>query len=199
MRPMEKAGGRQPHAISLALLFACVVLAWSPETFALDPKLDVSQYAHTSWKIRDGFPKGDLGAIAQTRDGYLWLGTESGLFRFDGVKSVLWHPPANQELPSNWIFSLLVTRDGTLWIGTEKGLASWKDGKLTQFPELADRYLFKLLEDHEGTVWASGMAVSTEGSAQFATAASSVSETTAVLVAERSIYTRTAREISGPE
>ena len=161
MRPMEKAGGRQPHAILLALLFACVVLAWSPETFALDPKLDVSQYAHTSWKIRDGFPKGDLGAIAQTRDGYLWLGTESGLFRFDGVKSVLWHPPANQELPSNWIFSLLVTRDGTLWIGTEKGLASWKDGKLTQFPELADRYLFKLLEDHEGTVWASGMAVST--------------------------------------
>src|SRR6185503_20086776 len=158
---MEKAGGHRPHAISLVLLFACVLLAWSPDTFALDPKLDVSQYAHTSWKTRDGFPKGDLAAIAQTPDGYLWIGTESGLFRFDGVKSVLWRPPANQELPSNWIFSLLVTRDGTLWIGTEKGLASWKDGKLTQFPELADRYLFKLLEDHEGTVWASGMAVST--------------------------------------
>jgi ligand-binding sensor domain-containing protein/signal transduction histidine kinase len=125
----------------------------------LNPKLDVSQYAHTSWKIRDGFPKGEVTAIAQTPDGYLWLGTESGLFRFDGFKSVLWRPPANQELPSNFIFSLLVTRDGTLWIGTAKGLASWKDGKLTQYPELAGRYLFKLIEDREGTVWASGMAV----------------------------------------
>ncbi|HYV13004.1 MAG TPA: two-component regulator propeller domain-containing protein [Pyrinomonadaceae bacterium] len=138
---------------------ACVLLAWCPETFALDPKLDVSQYAHTSWKIRDGFPKGEITSIAQTSDGYLWLGTESGLFRFDGVRSVLWRPPANQELPSSFIFSLLVARDGTLWIGTANGLASWKDGKLTQYPELAGRYLFKVLEDREGTVWASGMAV----------------------------------------
>jgi len=136
-----------------------VLLACCPDTFALNPKLDVSQYAHTSWKIRDGFPKGEITAIAQTPDGYLWLGTELGLFRFDGIKNTLWRPPANQELPSNFIFSLLVTRDGALWIGTAKGLASWKDGKLTQYPELAGRYLFKLVEDHDGTVWASGMAV----------------------------------------
>src|ERR1044072_9762299 len=128
---MEKARGRPPLAISLALLCACVLLACCPDAFALNPKLDVSQYAHTSWKIRDGFPKGEVTSIAQTPDGYLWLGTESGLFRFDGFKSVLWRPPANQELPSNFIFSLLVTRDGTLWIGTAKGLASWKDGKFT--------------------------------------------------------------------
>lgn len=156
---MEKARGPQPHAISLAFVCACVLLACCPETFALNPKLDVSQYAHTSWKIRDGFPKGEVTSIAQTHDGYLWLGTESGLFRFDGLKSALWRPPANQELPSNFIFSLLVTRAGTLWIGTAKGLASWRDGKLTLYPELADRYIFKLVEDHEGTVWASGMAV----------------------------------------
>jgi len=157
---MEKARGRPPLAISLAFVCACVLLAWCPDTFALNPKLDVSQYAHTSWKIRDGFPKGMISSIAQTPDGYLWLGTESGLFRFDGIKNVAFHPPANQELPSNFIFSLLVTRDGTLWIGTAKGLASWKDGKLTQYAELAGRYLFKVVEDHEGTVWASGMAVS---------------------------------------
>ena len=152
--------GRQPHAILLALAFACVLLAWCPATFALNPQLDVTQYAHTSWKIRDGFPKGEITAIAQTPDGYLWLGTESGLFRFDGVRNVVFQPPASQELPSSFIFSLLVARDGTLWIGTAKGLASWKDGKLTQYAELAGRYLFKVLEDHEGTVWASGLAVS---------------------------------------
>jgi len=51
---------------------------------------------------------------------------------------------------------LLAVRDGTLWIGTWNGLASWKNGKLTQYPELAGRYIFALLEDHEGTIWASG-------------------------------------------
>jgi ligand-binding sensor domain-containing protein len=54
----------------------------------LDPALDVSQYARTSWKIREGFSKGTILAIAQTPDGYLWLGTEFGLLRFDGVRNV---------------------------------------------------------------------------------------------------------------
>ena len=158
MRTMEKGRGRRPHLISLGVL-AYLLLAWCPAAFALNPALDVSQYAHTSSKTRDDFPKGEITAIAQTPDGYLWLGTEFGLFRFDGLKNFRWHPPGNQPLPSEFIFSLLVTRDGTLWIGTAKGLASWKDGKLTQYAELAGRYIFTLLEDHEGTVWASGAAV----------------------------------------
>src|SRR5215471_11560275 len=108
------------------------MLAWSPCTFALNPDLDISQYAHISWKIRDGFTKGSINTIAQTPDGYLWLGTEFGLVRFDGVRTVPWQPPLDQHLPSNEIVRLRVTRDGTLWIGTVKGLASWKDGKLTE-------------------------------------------------------------------
>src|SRR5262245_57175438 len=151
MRPMKKVSRQGRHVFPLAFVCACVLLAWSQQTFALNPRLDVTQYAHSSWKIRDGFPKGEITSIAQTPDGYLWLDKDSGLFRLDGVKSFLWSPPANQELPSSFIFSLLVTRDGTLWIGTAKGLASWKGGKLTQYPELAGHYLFKLLEDHEGT------------------------------------------------
>jgi ligand-binding sensor domain-containing protein/signal transduction histidine kinase len=157
MRAMKKPG-RGRHVFLLGLV-VYLISASCPSVFALNPDLDVSQYAHTAWKIRDGFPKSEISSIAQTPDGYLWLGTESGLFRFDGVRHVQWRPPANQELPSNWIFSLLVTRDGTLWIGTEKGLASWKDGKFTQHAELAGRYIFKLLEDREGTVWVSGAAV----------------------------------------
>lgn len=143
----------------LGALLTFMLLALCPSAFALNPSLDISQYAHTSWKIRDGFPKGQTTSIAQTPDGYLWLGTEFGLFRFDGVRSVLWQPPADQKLPSNFIFSLLVTRGGTLWIGTSKGLASWKDGKLTEYPELAGQYIFRLIEDHEGTVWVGGTAV----------------------------------------
>src|SRR5690348_12683712 len=107
-----------------------MMFAWCPSVFALNPALDVSQYAHTPWKVRDGFPKGYVNSIAQTPDGYLWLGTEFGLVRFDGVEPAAWQPPPDQRLPSNNIHSLLASRDGTLWIGTLSGLASWKDGRL---------------------------------------------------------------------
>lgn len=148
---------RRLHVSVLEPVLACLLLACCPAAFALNPSLDVSQYAHTSWKIRDGFTKGIITSIAQTPDGYLWLGTEFGLFRFDGLKNVQWQPPTDQQLPDSHIYSLLAARNGTLWIGTANGLASWKDGKLIQYAELTGQYIFKLVEDREGTVWAGGV------------------------------------------
>src|ERR1700674_5694449 len=121
--------------------------------FGLNPAPDVSQYAHTAWKIRDGFAKGSILSIAQTPDGYLWLGTAFGLYRFDGVRNVLWQPPPDQHLPSSTITSLVASRDGTLWVGTRSGLVSWKNGKLTQYAELAGLAIRALVEDHEGSIW----------------------------------------------
>ena len=134
-------------------LLLSILLASSACAFALDTSLDVSQYAHTAWKIREGFTKGTIFSIAQTPDGYLWLGTEFGLVRFDGVQAIPWQPPEGEQLPSSWINALLVARDGTLWIGTEKGLASWKDGKLTEYPEVAGQVVTSLVQDPEGTLW----------------------------------------------
>jgi len=145
---MERARRQSRAVIELVMLLACFSCA-----FALDPSLDVSQYAHTAWKVRDGFAAGAIFSIAQTPDGYLWLGTELGLLRFDGVRAVPWEPPTGEHLPSRYISRLLVARDGTLWISTLKGLASWKDGKLTQYPEVAGHAVQELLQDHEGTVW----------------------------------------------
>ena len=142
--------------LPLAILFACRC------AFALDPSLDVSQYAHTAWKIREGFSKGVIYAIAQTPDGYLWLGTEFGLLRFDGVRNVPSQPPAGHHLPSNGVYSLLTARDGTLWIGTAKGLASWKDDKFTEYPELAGRFVNRLLEDRDGSVWVGTIGMASE-------------------------------------
>ena len=127
-----------------------------PCAFALNKALDVSQYAHTAWRIRDGFSKGATYSIAQTPDGYLWLGTELGLIRFDGVRNLPWQPPQDQRLPSNFIFRLLAARDGTLWIGTVSGLASWKGGTVTRYPEFDGLPILALLEDHEGTIWVGG-------------------------------------------
>jgi len=140
-----------------------MLLAARPCAFALDPSLDVSQYAHSAWKIREGFSRGAIYSIAQTPDGYLWLGTEFGLLRFDGVRAVPWQPPPDQHLPSSYVDSLLATRDGILWIGTRKGLASWKGGKLTEYPELSGQSVFRLLEDREGTVWAGSIGVPPPG------------------------------------
>jgi signal transduction histidine kinase/ligand-binding sensor domain-containing protein len=135
------------------VLLACAVLLCARSAFAVDPSLDISQYAHTAWKVRDGFAKGAIFSIAQTTDGYLWLGTEFGLFRFDGVRAVAWQPPAGEQLPSDKIRRLLVAPDGTLWIATQKGLASVKDGKLTNYPEVAGQVPLPVLQSRDGTVW----------------------------------------------
>ena len=131
-----------------------VMLALCPCALGLNPSLDISQYAHTTWTVRDGFSAGNIYAMAQTPDGYLWLGTEFGLFRFDGVRIIPWTPPAGQHLPEQNINCLLVTRDGTLWIGTFSGLVTWSGGKLTRRPEVGDQFVASLFEDREGTVWA---------------------------------------------
>ena len=146
-----------------AVFWLALLLAHSTCAVALDPSLDISQYSHTAWRVRDGFGSGPLHSIAQAHDGYLWLGTESGLLRFDGTRAVLWQAPRDEHLPSNVVQALLVSGDGTLWIGTGKGLASWKDGKLAQYPEMAGWIIGSLIEDHEGTVWAGGFGFSGHG------------------------------------
>ena len=153
---MGKAYGRGRDAFALGLVLAGVLLVCCPCARALNPSLDINQYAHTSWKTREGFSKGRITSIAQTPDGYLWLGTQFGLLRFDGVRPEPWQPPAGQHLPSSIVAGMHAARDGTLWIGTFEGLASWKDGRLTQYPEVAGNSIFALFEDREGTVWVGG-------------------------------------------
>jgi len=136
------------------VVIVCLLAALCPCAFALNPSLDVGQYAHTAWTSRDGFPTGNIFGMAETPDGYFWLGGEFGLFRFDGVRAVPWQPPAGQELPEKFAFRLVGARDGTLWIGTFSGLASWDGVKLTRHPEFAGRFVQSLFEDREGTVWA---------------------------------------------
>jgi len=139
-------------ATAVCVVSALSLLLLCPSALALDPSLDVSQYAHTAW-FREGFTQG-YKSIAQTPDGYIWLGTGFGLFRFDGVRAEQWQPPLNgEQLPSNFVMSLYVARDGTFWIGTTKGLVSWRDGRLTRYPDLTGLIIASILEDHNGTVW----------------------------------------------
>src|SRR5262245_34352294 len=91
-----------------------VVLALSCDGVAAAQPIGISHYAHTAWRNREGFIIGGISSIAQTPDGYLWLGTEFGLLRFDGVRTVRWQSATGQHLASEDIFGLLASRDGSL-------------------------------------------------------------------------------------
>ena len=144
-------------ATRVVVILALVILGPGQSAFALDAALDINEYAHTAWTVRDSFSLGNIYAIAQTPDGYLWLGSEFGLFRFDGARSVLWQPPSGRHLPNSAVNNLLVTHDGTLWIGTFGGLATWDGHKLTQLHEFDGRLITALYQDREGTVWVGTM------------------------------------------
>ena len=77
----------------------CVLAAGCRCAFALNPALDISQYGHDQWTVRSGFIKGNIYTIAQTPDGYLWLGTEFGIFRFDGIRTTPWAATCGSASP----------------------------------------------------------------------------------------------------
>ncbi len=147
------------HSSGLRLKRHCLrtLLRWSlivscSAAGALDPTQHISQYAHTAWRIQDGFFSGTPQAITQTADGYLWIGTEAGLVRFDGVRFVPWVAPPGKQLPSTNIHSLLGARDGSLWIGTSRGLAKWNQLDLVNV-SATPSFIETILQDAKGTVW----------------------------------------------
>src|SRR5579859_7322776 len=148
----------EPIRIALARSVAAFLAVTSGAScaFALNPSLDITQYAHSTWSLDKGFLRGAVHSIAQTPDGFLWLGTEFGLVRFDGVKFVEW--PIDQFLPATQIRSLLAGRDGTLWMGTARGLVSMRAGKVNpdirRYPEFEGQAIFGLVGDRAGNVWA---------------------------------------------
>lgn len=148
------ASNRRTGGLAFGVFLACHCAS------ALNPSLDISQYSHNAWTIRDGAFTGTIESIAQTSDGYLWLGTQFGLLRFDGARFVPWKPPVGMRLPGSDVSSLLAAHNGSLWIGTTGGLASWRDGRLNSYTELTGQVM-SLLEDSEGTIWAGTQAVPT--------------------------------------
>jgi len=92
-----------------------LALSLSSSAAALDPDRSLKELHHTAWRAREGAPS-QISALAQTRDGYLWIGSALGLFRFDGIEFERYVPPAGTALPSHNIYALRATPDGGLWI-----------------------------------------------------------------------------------
>jgi signal transduction histidine kinase/ligand-binding sensor domain-containing protein len=139
---------------AVVALCTAVMLLWSSPARALDPSLDITQYAHLAWTFRNGFSNGAVYAIAQTPDGYLWLGTSAGVVRYDGARLTPLPLGPGHRLPNAASAAILPARDGSVWIGTLDGLVSWKNGALTHYPAFAGRTVITLLQQRDGTVWA---------------------------------------------
>jgi ligand-binding sensor domain-containing protein len=96
---------------------------------AMDPIREVSQYVRDHWGAEQGFPGGTVYAIAQTDDGYLWIGTEEGLVRFDGLIFHLYNQANLTALPAGPVRGLTTDADGNLWIQSQRlGLVRYSAG-----------------------------------------------------------------------
>jgi ligand-binding sensor domain-containing protein len=123
-----------------------------PQAQSLEPTTRLTQYAHRSWRTGDAGLMGTPQSIAQTRDGYIWISTENGLFRFDGMTFNRWNPPAGESLPSVSTWYLFVASNGSLYVGTDRGLARIRDGHVYTYPESL-RWPGPFLEDNHGDLW----------------------------------------------
>ena len=138
------------NALALLLALNGTAVLW-----ALDPNRALTQYSKTTWTQQQGLPQDTIRVITQTRDGFLWLGTDEGITRFDGYEFTT-YGRTQIGLPSNSVTALAAGPDGSLWIGTPAGLAQWKDGHLQTFTRhdgLIEDSISALLVDHAGVLW----------------------------------------------
>jgi signal transduction histidine kinase/ligand-binding sensor domain-containing protein len=112
----------------------------------------LTQYAHTAWRLQDGVFDASPASLAQTTDGFLWIGTDNGLVRFDGVHFESWNDRVH-ETGACCALGLLGSSDGSLWIGTGGGLARLREGKLSAVTKADARYN-SIIEDQKGRIWA---------------------------------------------
>jgi ligand-binding sensor domain-containing protein len=132
------------HASVAALQRGTVFLLLTAASFgAFGSTNSIARYSVRIWQSDDGLPHNSVWAVTQGAHGYLWVGTQQGLVRFDGLRFVALDESAPAELRRGWITALCVAPDESLWIGCEGyGLARMKAGSFTHFgvAEFAHQY-----------------------------------------------------------
>ena len=137
--------------VAAALLF--IVITSSP---ALDPHRSLNEFGHQSWLTENGLPQNTVQAVVQTQDGYVWIGTQEGLARFDGLNFAVFDKENTPAFKSNDIRFLQPDRQGRLWISTSYGLVCRDNGDFrgyTVSEGLPDNSIGPIVEDTGGNVW----------------------------------------------
>jgi signal transduction histidine kinase/ligand-binding sensor domain-containing protein len=136
----------------IALFLALTLPVW-----ALDPHRAITQYRHDYWRVENGLPQNSVYAIAQTPDGYLWLGTSAGLVRFDGMRFTTFDNANTSAIKRNTISRLFADREGNLWIDTlSGGVLRYRNGQfhsVTEEQGLPEGAVTAWCEDRNGVFW----------------------------------------------
>lgn len=136
------------------LLILLLIASNYSSVLALDPGKELNQYILENWQ--DELPQNTINAIAQTRDGYIWIGTYEGLARFDGVRFVVFNQNNTANLKSNTILALYQDYSDRLWIGTQNGLTLFKDGIFTSYTTndgLSNNFIQIIYQDNNNNIW----------------------------------------------
>jgi ligand-binding sensor domain-containing protein/predicted Ser/Thr protein kinase len=152
-----------PLTVFIALF---VLTSVSPGLFALDPAKAVTQYNVDQWTYETGLLQNSVTAVLQTSDGYLWVGSEEGLLRFDGVNFFIFDTNNTPAMTTPHIRCLFEDSRKNLWIGTvEGGLLLYQKGTFKQYANeqgLTNPVIYAIYEDSAGDIW-----IGTDGGGAF--------------------------------
>jgi len=141
--------------VMLAVLLLCL-LGLVQRTSALNPEKSFSQFKRVLWNEEKGLPISLITTMTQTRDGYLWFGTQEGLIRFNGFSFKLFDPNNTPTLKGKFITQVFEDSSGRLWVATNKGLHLYLNGEFTVYTTengLAKDFVIALYEDGKGCLW----------------------------------------------
>jgi signal transduction histidine kinase/ligand-binding sensor domain-containing protein len=155
---------------SIRIGAALLLAACAPPADALDASRSLTQYVHRIWQMQQGLPEATIYSIGQTTDGFLWLGTQRGVVRFDGVRFTPVRDTSGTSLENLWVRDVLADTQNGLWLATDgAGLLYLKNGVVTRFASsdgLPASGIHGLLLDRRGTLWAAddrGLVAVTDG------------------------------------
>ncbi len=144
---------RTTIALGLLLTFFC------GQSFALNPDDRPADYSVAHWDTENGLPHNSIRQLFQSSDGYLWIGTQAGLARFDGLNFTVFNRNNTPAFTNSLITSLAETPDGSLWIGTAQDLVRYSGGVFTSYTQadgLKDRTINTLCVAPDGSLWIGG-------------------------------------------
>jgi signal transduction histidine kinase/ligand-binding sensor domain-containing protein len=137
-----------------AALTAGVCLLAVPCAVALDPHRAPTQYVLTDWDEATGLPSRSIHALGQTRDRYLWLGTSTGLARFDGARFTVFDARHTPDFGDGIVSSLSEDADGTMYVGTTSAVMRYRHGQFETLPiGTGAGVVSSLLSARDGTLW----------------------------------------------
>jgi len=150
---------KSPRSI-VAALAASILICFAFSARALDPNRMASQYIHDRWGSARGFTGGSVSSIAQTPDGYLWLGSDKGLYRFDGMTFRQFPQATPTALPIGPVQALMTDAQGNLWIVLQTTrILRYRDGKFELGRDEAEEGITAITKGKDGNALFASLAL----------------------------------------